>query len=168
MKSIILSIGSSILFISTLAIATTASAQNDRDLSQNQQNKLNLPTVKNAIDIEKSIGRSVKLVGTYIGTPSILSYKESSSGQTLLLLEAKIVTSDNISISLYSKEPMLGQLMRPIDEIKKYHDREVIVTGEITKTGKYLSIIPEKIEQRRFSLTLLPHNTDKIKSAGSS
>jgi hypothetical protein len=157
MKNIIGLLGFSILFISMTAIGQTESAQNypDRQIAKSQaedkQAEVNLPMVKNAIEIEKSIGKPVKLLGTYIGNASILSHKESSSGGTFLVLEAKIVTSDNSMVSLYSHEPMLKQRMRSIDEIKKYHDRKVVVTGTIAKKGDYFSIIPKKIERLQSS-----------------
>jgi hypothetical protein len=163
MKNIALLLLSSILFIPATAIAQTASAQHylDRGIARyqsgNKQDEANLPTVKNAVEIEKSIGKPVKLVGTYIGNASILSHKESSSGGTFLVLQANIVISDNSKVSLSSKEPMLGQWMRSIDEIKKYHDREVVVTGKIAGKGDHLSIIPEKIELLRSS-SVLPLN----------
>jgi hypothetical protein len=146
----------SIVFtIPTMVIAQIELGQNylargmTQDRSRAKQAEVNLPTVKNAIEIERSIGKTVKLVGTYIGTASILSHKESSSGGTFLVLEAKIVTSDNSKVSLSSNEMMLQQLMRSRDEIERYHDREVVVTGKITKNGNYLSIVPEKIERLR-------------------
>jgi hypothetical protein len=157
MKNIIGLFSSSILFISMTAIGQTESAQNypNRQIAKSQagdkQAEVNLPMVKNAIEIEKSIGKPVKLLGTYIGNASILSHKESSSGGTFLVLEAKIVTSDNSMVSLYSHEPMLKQRMRSIDEIKKYHDRKVVVTGTIAKKGDYFSIIPKKIERLQSS-----------------
>jgi hypothetical protein len=165
MKNIIGLLSSSILFISMTAIGKTESAQNypnrriDRDRAEDKRAEVNLPMVKNAIEIEKSIGKPVNLVGTYIGNASILSHKESSSGGTFLVLEAKIVTSDNSKVSLYSNEPMLKQRMRSIDEIKKYHDREVVVTGTIAKTGGYLSIIPKRIERMQSS-SMLPINVN--------
>jgi hypothetical protein len=155
MINIIQVLVSIVFLIPVMVIARTESAQNYFDLAMtkdragDKQAEVNLPTVKNAIEIEKSIGKSVKLAGTYIGTASILSHKESSSGVTLLLLESKIVTSDKIEIDLSSNEMMLKQRMRSIDEIKEYHDREVVVTGKIAKQGRYLSIVPEKIERLR-------------------
>jgi hypothetical protein len=154
MKNIIRLLSSSILFVSITAIAQAASEQNhlDRRIAKYQeagdkQDEVSIPTVKNAIEIEKLIGKPVKLVGTYIGNASILSHKQSSSGKTFLVLEAKIFTSDNSKVSLYSNEPMLKQRMRSIDEIEKYHDRKVVVTGKIVKERDSLSIIPERIER---------------------
>jgi hypothetical protein len=167
MKNIVRLLSCSILFISMAAIAQTESEQNypDRriakDRAGSKQAEVNLPMVKNAIEIEKSIGKPVKLVGTYIGNASILSYKESSSGGTFLVLEAKIVTSDNSKVSIYSNEPMLKQQMRSIDEIKKYHDREVVVTGKISKQGNSLSIIPTGIELLQSSSTIPLNNSKK-------
>jgi hypothetical protein len=155
MENIIQLLVSIVFLMPIVVIAQTASEQNylargmTQDRERSKQDEVNLPTVKNAIEIEKSIGKSVKLVGTYIGTASILSHKESSSGGTFIVLEAKIVTSDNSKVSLSSNEMMLQQRMRSRDEIEKYHDREVVVTGKITKKGNYLSIVPEKIERVR-------------------
>jgi hypothetical protein len=155
MKNVLQLLVSIVFLMPIMVIAQTESDWDnpDRQIANYptgaKQDEVNLPTVKNAIAIEKSIGKTVKLVGTYIGAPSILSHKESSSGRTFLVLEAKIVTTDNIKVSLSSNEMMLKQRMRSIDEIEKYHDREVVVIGEIAKQGDYLSIVPKNIERLR-------------------
>lgn len=107
-----------------------------------------LPTVSTAIELERFSNKQVKLVGTYLGTASILSHKKSSSGRTLLVLEAKIVTRDNSQVNIYANAPMLGKFTRSSSEIEKYHDRSVIITGTITKEKKHFSIIAQKIELR--------------------
>jgi hypothetical protein len=108
----------------------------------------NLQTVSTAIDLEKASGKLVKLVGTYVATPEILSWQKSSSGQTFIVLNAKIVTQDNTEVAIYADSPMLGKYNRSESEVKRYHDREVVITGKITKERDGFSIISQKIENR--------------------